>query len=122
MKSKEKGSSLYFTVVILAVVSGIVFGTSSLLISQIKVVQGIGNSVGAFYMADTGIEHALENIRKNINYDNISETEVDFGGGVKGKYSVVVTPATSLFCDAVNYCVKSIGEYQGSKRAIEIKF
>jgi hypothetical protein len=117
---KEKGSSLYFAVVVLAVISGVVIGISSLLISQIRIIRGMGNSVVAIYVADTGIEHILKEVRVDNNPSNISGNVV-FPGGYSGDYQTELTPAGPN-CDALYFCIESVGKFQGAKRAIEIKF
>lgn len=106
MKKNNKGSSLYFTMVILAVIAGIILALSIVLVSQTKSVTGISNSVVAFYYADTGIEHAmykygLENLKEGkTESDNPSfDYEIHF--------------------DGTN--IKSIGNYQGVKRAIQVR-
>ena len=60
----NKGSSLYFAVAIIAIVLGIVLGTTSILVLQIRTVRNMGNSVVAIYAADTGVERIL---KKNKN-------------------------------------------------------
>ena len=59
--TKRRGSALYFTILLLSMVMGISFSLNSILFSQIQVTQGTGNSVLAFYAADTGIEKVLNN-------------------------------------------------------------
>jgi hypothetical protein len=117
---KEKGSSLYFAVVVLAVISGVVIGISSLLIGQIKIIKGMSNSVVAIYVADTGIEHILKEVRIDNNPSDLSDTVV-FPGGYSGDYQTKLIP-TGPNCDALYFCIESIGKFQGVKRAIEIKF
>jgi hypothetical protein len=117
---KEKGSSLYFAVVVLSVISGVVIGISSLLIGQVKIIRGMGNSVVAIYIADTGIEHILKEVRIDNNISDVSGTVV-FPGGASGDYQAELIPAGPN-CDALYFCIESVGKFQEAKRAIEIKF
>jgi hypothetical protein len=55
----EKGISLYLTVLILTILLAISLGMSRILVGQIKMVGTMGNSVIAFYAADTGTEKVL---------------------------------------------------------------
>jgi len=55
----QRGVSLYLTVLILAIVLSISLGMSRVLVGQIKMIGSIGNSVVAFYAADTGTERVL---------------------------------------------------------------
>jgi len=75
----QRGISLYIAIIILGIMSGIIFGLTSLFFGQIKTLTVIGNSTKSFYSADSGIEHCLYNIRKeggdglvlgNIDADN----------------------------------------------------
>jgi hypothetical protein len=55
----EKGISLYLAVVIISILLAIVLGLGAILFYQLQMTKEIGNSVVAFYGADTGIERAL---------------------------------------------------------------
>jgi len=117
---KEKGSSLYFAVVVLAIMSGVIIGISSLLFKQIRIIQNMGNSVVAIYIADTGVEHIL----KQVRVDNVTSTVsgiISFPGGGTGNYQTSLN-SHGPDCDAAYFCIKSEGEFQGVKRAIEVKF
>jgi len=105
---KSKGVSLYLALMIMAVLLALALGISTILFGQMKMIRGMGDSVSAFYAADTGIERAL--------YE---------GGSVSGelengaRYEVqILSPGPD--CPGVNYCLKSLGTYKEIKRAIEI--
>ena len=115
--SRNRGVSLYFAIVILSVLSVTLLSLITISISQIKVIHTLGNSVVAFYVADTGIEDCLYRIRKQGDFS-------DFSGNVNGSsytYTVTVTVAGPA-CDADNYCIKSIGSYKKTKRAVETRY
>ena len=54
-----KGSTLYLSFLIMTVLLGVALGVSTLLVSQLGALRGIGYSVTALYAADTGIEKVL---------------------------------------------------------------
>jgi len=115
-KSKIKnGVSLLFAVLVMSVVLAIGLGISLILIQQTKMMGEIGYSVVAFYAADNGIEEVLN----MTTPANIPETSLSNGA----KYQVFVnTTTTDPACTATNYCLKSIGIYKGTRRAIEAKY
>jgi len=55
----QKGVSLYFSIIILSILLAIVLGLGTILIGQTRMIKGMGDSVTAFYGADTGIERIL---------------------------------------------------------------
>ena len=109
--SSNKGVSILLTVLIMSVILAIGLGLSIILIQQTKMMVGIGNSVVAFYAADSGIEKSLYDILKKGGTGNVSEN-----WGLNYGYQVTVTPCGS------KSCVKSIGTYQETKRAIEVEY
>ncbi len=120
----NKGSSLYFAVAIITIILGIALGVSSILIGQIKIIKEMGNSVLAVYAADAGMEKVLFEIRakgihpnnfikKNNKLSNDSEYEIDPKN---------IRIAGEDECEAANFCIKTIGEYRGVQRAIEVEF
>ncbi len=66
IKNSQKGISLVLTFFIMAIILAIVFGVSAILFSEIKIIRGMGNSVVAFYAADSGIEKTFYYDRKKI--------------------------------------------------------
>ena len=111
--NSQKGVSILFAVLILSVVLSIALGTSNLIVRQLKVMRGVSNSVIAFYAADCGIEKVL----LAESPSDISETLLN-----GAEYEVFVNASTTEGCDALNYCIKSIGSYKNTKRAIEIRY
>ena len=57
--TSEKGVSLIITLFVMIIILAVVFSVSVLLYSQIKILRDIGNSVGSFYAADSGVEKVL---------------------------------------------------------------
>ena len=115
----QKGVSLYLAVVIMAILLAIVLGMSGILLGQLKTMKGIENSVIAFYAADTGIERVLMEWGGDPTIlDGVTGT---LGNGASYKLEVkdgISDPA----CNAINYCIRSEGTYNETKRAIEVMY
>jgi Tfp pilus assembly protein PilX len=62
----QKGVALIVTFFILTIILAIVLNVSILLYNEIKIIRNVGNSVVAFYSADSGIEKVLYYDRKQI--------------------------------------------------------
>lgn len=111
---KRKGSALYFTILLLSMVVGVSFGLNAILISQINVTRGAGNSVLAFYAADSGIEKVLKK-RESPTGDTLT-----LGNGAS--YVVTVKSSADSGCDADNFCIISRGTYNETTRAIRVTY
>lgn len=66
IKNSEKGVSLIITFFILVIVLAVVLSISIILYSEIKIIRNIGDSVVAFYAADSGVEKTLYYDRKAV--------------------------------------------------------
>lgn len=62
--NKQKGVSLIITFFIMVIILAMDLSISAILYSELKVVRNIGNSVLAFYAADSGVEKVLYYDRK----------------------------------------------------------
>ena len=107
-KTKQKGVSLYLALLIMAILLSIGLGISAILFGQIKIIRGIGDSVVAFYAADTGIEEVLY---KGSDVSGVLENGASYSTQI-----LLSGPG----CTAPNYCIKSVGIFKESRRAIEI--
>lgn len=103
----SKGAVLFLSIIILSVLLAVALGISTTLLGQVRVLSGMENSVHAFFAADTGIEQALfeENAVSGILPSGAS-------------YQVQFVPP-GADCSAQNYCLKSVGAFRESRRAIE---
>jgi len=111
---KQKAASLYLAVMVMTIMLAMALGLSSIFIGQTKMMKQMGNSVIALCAADAGIEAVLLN---RNNPANIPETVLANGA----TYQVIVAAGGTGDCPAEdNYCIKSIGSYLGTKRAVEI--
>ena len=113
----QQGTSLYIAFMITAILLAIALGVSTIFISQTKMLKGMGNSVIAFYAADAGIEEILM-VRDNppVGAGSVVTLSND------ATYQVFVTQGGFDDCSADNFCIKSIGTYQETRRAIEIVY
>lgn len=59
IQNPDKGVSIYLTLMIMFILLAVGLGISTILVSQMKMIKGMGDSVIAFYAADTGIERIL---------------------------------------------------------------
>lgn len=125
MLKREKGASLYLTYIIMVVLLAIGLGLSTIVFSQIRMLKGMGDSVIAIHAADTGVERILYAI-------SINDFQPAYSGSVgDASYNAFLVCASGyagcpppLFqdptCLAFYYCLKSIGMYRETKRAIEV--
>lgn len=107
----QKGASLYLALMVMTIMLAIALGLSSIFIGQTKTMKQIGNSVIALCAADTGIEKIL--LVRNNPPVGVGPV-VDLGNGAT--YQVIVTKGG----ECPHYCIKSVGSYLGTKRAVEI--
>ena len=105
----KKGVSLYITILILSILTATLLSLVSISISQIKIIWATGNSVRAFFAADSGIEEALFRARQQGDFS-------DFSGEVnEALYQVDISIGPELV-------VESIGSYRETNRAIEARY
>jgi len=141
----QRGISLLFIVLITSLILAIGLGISALLIQEMRLMSEIGYSIIAFYAADNGIEEAVYDLYQSsspnaehsgyldsAHYETFAkccnpelekcslETPDDCLLGPDNVGSS--DPNDPDYCDALNYCLKSLGSYQKVKRAIEIKY
>ena len=126
----EKGVSIYLALMIMFISLAIGMGISTILISQIKMIRGMGDSVIAFYAADTGIEQVL--YKDMICHHQIppcpANCQDDLDGNgycdgiLAGTISDTLTNGASYKAEFYGTAVitDSVGTYQGTKRALEI--
>lgn len=131
---KNKGVSLYLTLVILGILLAAALGLAAVLLGQIKTIKGVGDSVVALYAADSGIEKALDDEPPLPSYGPTSINEASYEVSVKcclwsdswclldqdecSGFGTGLTEDSS--CVGSYFCYKSIGTYRETKRAIEI--
>jgi len=109
-KNYQKGVSLYLALMIMFILLAIGLGVSLIIVSQMKMIRGMGDSVIAFYAADTGIERAL--YEKRVN--NIDWSGFGTVGGADYTVDYIVGPPATWKSKG------SFGSFAKVKRAIEI--
>ena len=130
----NRGVALYLALLIMAVLLSIGLALSVILMGQIRMIKGMGDSVIAFYAANTGIERVLyidrsicssyELIANRVNclkneVSNIPSGDLKLDNGAQ--YELVVDAGGEGTCPSgKTYCVKSSGIYKETKRAIRI--
>ena len=124
---KNKGSAIYFSLIILAVILGMVLGLSAMLVSQIKVVRGMGDSVVALYAANSGIEKGLYLLRVQTpsSFPHNATSTINLNGST-ANYKLIIDSGLLMpggatgGCVKNYFCIRSEGDYRGIKRAIEV--
>ena len=109
-KNSKKGVSLYLALMIMFILLAIGLGVSLIIVSQMKMMKGMGDSVIAFYAADTGIERAL--YEKRVN--NVDWSGFGTVGGADYTVDYIVGPPATWKSKG------SFGSFAKVKRAIEI--
>lgn len=124
---KEKGSAIYFSLMVLAVVLGIVLGVSSIMISRIRMTREANHSVIAYHAADSGVELALRLLPEFWSAGTLSQRVPSIGtitltlnGGGTAEFWVRMDRGGTQECARTFYCIRSEGTHQGITRAIEV--
>lgn len=117
--NENRGVSLYLTLTLMALMLTIALGVSSILISQMRSLGEMGNSVVAFYAADTGIERMLYAARQE-SYAPSS------GDSCGSPFSCPALSNGSSFVIEIQTgpetIIKSKGTYKDVSRSIEINY
>jgi hypothetical protein len=126
----ERGVSLYLSILILSILLAIALGLTAILVQQTRTIKEMGDSVTAFFAADTGVEIVLYrdklcrqspctglgwNCADTANCDKgISSLESPVSGSVGlATYNVTFTEDGAP-------TITSIGVYSGTRRAIKV--
>lgn len=136
-KFSQKGVSLYLAIIIMVILLAIVLGVTTILVGQLKMIKEMENSVIAFYAADTGIERVLRVIMYDpppaASYSGFLDIDGD-GQPLNGIcpddldshpndacYKLEVLDSEESDCTASLHCIKSVGIYKETRRAIEVE-
>lgn len=150
LKNNKKGASLIIVFFILTIILAIVLNISILLFNQIKIIRNIGNSVVAFYAADSGVEKVLYYDRIEIpvgatrgicNICNVclqedcndclltgndcdpetcSDCNITFNTAIDAKRSFEADVSVSQQCKISSGIISSFGFYEDVSRAIRL--
>ena len=114
----SRGVSLYLAIVIMSVILALALAISSISLSQIKMARNMGQSVIAFYAAETGVERTLFEISYNDAVQIGSHFGETLGNGSSYSADILGPGQPGSNCTALNYCLKSVGVFNQSRRAI----
>lgn len=114
LSEAQKGISLYLAILIMGILLAMALGLSTLSFFQIQMVKGMGDSVSAFYAADTGIEREL--------YEKNATGTPPYVGTLDDRYYEIriLEPGEGDCPLEVNFCVQSVGIFKNTRRAIRI--
>lgn len=118
--NSKGAASIFLVMTVLAAVLAIALGSSSMVATEIRSSLDSGQSVAAFYAAESGIEQAM--------YDRF-KSEIQPTGEVCGvdwtivsdpaKYCLIITQGDiSDYTSITN--IQSVGDYKTTRRSIEI--
>lgn len=122
----QRGISILLGILITSIILAISLGINLIVLKQTKMMRDVGYSVVAFYAADNGIENGLYALYVNKASSFSEQGYLDANGNgnqdpEEPSYSVnTISPGPN--CSAVHTCLKSIGIYKGTRRAIEIQY
>lgn len=136
MRNKEKGVSIYIAFMIMTILLGIALGVSSLLLSQINVLRGIGHSIFAFYATEAGLEYALYIANTDSPQGCIDSPDPVSCLGSKlpagpvllangASYQIAPESPGQGGCPSdpelnYTYCVRAEGNYEQARRAVRV--
>lgn len=129
--NKQKGVSLYITIVIMTILLSIVLGLTNIIVTGAKIAGQFSDAVRAFSAADTGIENALYNLYKSGTCSDVGPTPIidcATGGTIK-------VQGDNKYCysfDVTGSClsptsISSTGRYESANtgattRSIQVSF
>lgn len=126
-REKQRGSALYFTILILTTILTLGLGLAGILLGEIRITRDVGRFQPAIYAADSGVERALYKIRKKGEFTNCPDTSscvIDTDNALDNEavYEVTVVDPGVSGCTAANKCIFSKGTLEGANRALEASF
>ncbi|MBL7053524.1 MAG: hypothetical protein ISS02_02620 [Candidatus Portnoybacteria bacterium] len=108
--------SILLATLILSIISVIVFGISALMLQQIKMSKQMGDSMVAFYAADSGAERCLYEVRKGSGVCGFTEnpqTPVSLDFDSNAKYTVTYNGSNEI---------ESTGKFRNTTRKVELSW
>lgn len=113
-KNTQKGSALYLTLLVMAVLLGIGFGVNTMLVGQLQTMRRVSNAALAFSAAEAGVERELfERNAVGTSYAAV----LDNGAS----YAVEVVDPSDPACNGFNFCIKSVGTFRQAERAVWVE-
>ncbi|MBI2587952.1 hypothetical protein HYW30_01475 [Candidatus Azambacteria bacterium] len=116
LSNPSKGATLLFAILILASVFLISLAIGSSILTQRRLSSAIGDSLIAFYAADSGIENRLFATKSGTpTTGNCADFALSFSNGATCTISSVETSGGVT-------AIRSIGSFRGVKRGMEVSF
>ncbi|MBI4101529.1 MAG: hypothetical protein HY443_01015 [Candidatus Nealsonbacteria bacterium] len=115
IKNSERGVTVYLSLMIMSILLTLALGISAISFGQAQTFKEMGNSVFSFYAAEAGIERTLFELSRGAEVG--TQFSANFENGAS--YVADIIPPGGN-CSALNLCVKSVGSYKTTKRAIQI--
>lgn len=121
----EKGAApIFITMMVMVVSLGIVLGLTAIFIGHLRIIRGMGDSVIAFYAANSGIERLLfeERFCRLQTGPCFSPCASDCFGLVPGaSFSATLTNGASYSARFIDGQFESIGIFGTARRAIRVR-
>ena len=133
--NKEKGVSLYISFLLLTTLLSLALGLSALLVGQLKIIRGVGDSLIAIYAAEVGVERVLyidtefcgleDSFAERVDciqeqLDTLSPPEFQLSNGASYNLLVEGTGEGNCPSSVSTYCTKSTGSFKEARRAIRV--
>jgi len=124
-RKNESGIAVILSILILSVIITIALSTSTAILKELEFGKDAGFYAIAFFAADSGIEKILTVRDAPIIACTTPATACILSNF--SKYWVVVTPSGGVkpdgsTCASSNFCVESTGEFELTRRAIEVDY
>lgn len=110
--TKQKGS-LYLTVLMVGLLISIIVGVIGIIVSSSNLGRGLGDSLRAFHIADSGMEQALYQKKQK---ETLIDCSTDFDG-----YGISSCTILVEYDEDNIESIKAIGSYNGSQRVIQLE-
>ncbi len=120
---------------IIVLVLGISLALNSLILSRFRAVSRAGRAVAAFYAANAGAEELLYQINHPQAQGKLENGGFSSWADISATYEVetvcnpdydcsLTCPSCDpdLECDARRFCIVSQGNYDGTQRAVRVKY
>lgn len=120
----DKGTALFLSLIIMGALLTLGLGLIAILVGQLRITRGMEESVLAIFAADTGIEEVLMSQEGPFSSCTpVSPCNLPNGT----RYFLEVTPRGGTtprgeVCNAKYFCIRAVGMYRSTRRAIEINY
>ncbi len=117
-----QGASLYLGLLLIATLMAISLSLATLSLFQIKSIKGLGNSLVAFFSADTAIEKVLYDDSRGVDITICTRTNPCEGNiNPEISYRIVVLSGGQEECPPDRtLCIETVGIFRETRRAIRI--